>query len=62
MHCIFLFTSTAKSEDGDSADKQRADSEPGVVEAGEISFCRITPKLQAQKAELGFISQSLFIL
>lgn len=39
-----------KSVDGDSADEQETDSEPGLVEAGGFSICRITPELQAEKA------------
>ncbi|MDD7390077.1 MAG: hypothetical protein PUG60_10610 [Lachnospiraceae bacterium] len=39
-----------KSVDRDSADEQETDSEPGLVEAGGFSICRITPELQAEKA------------
>ena len=41
---------SAKSVDRDSADEQETDSEPGLVEAGGFSICRITPELQAEKA------------
>lgn len=51
VHGVSLDYESAKSVDRDSADEQGTDSEPGLVEAGGFSICRITPELQAEKAE-----------